>query len=147
MNTDLKTYRRYADGRAKKSPVIKDAVWAFLSGGIICTAAQWIKNSLVLWDISEKTAGTLVSVILIGVAEVLTAFGIFDKIAKHTGAGTLVPITGFANGIASSAIDARSEGFIMGVGAKMFQIAGPVIVYGLSAGVVYGIIYWMLQNL
>ncbi|MBE6568733.1 MAG: SpoVA/SpoVAEb family sporulation membrane protein [Ruminococcaceae bacterium] len=144
MNTDLKTYKRYAQGRAKKSPVIRDCIWAFCSGGGICVFAQWIKNGLLSGGTEEKTAGMLVSVILIGIASILTAFGVFDKIAKHTGAGTLVPITGFSNGISSSAIDARSEGFVLGVGAKMFQIAGPVILYGLSTGVIYGMIYWII---
>ncbi|MBQ7922102.1 MAG: SpoVA/SpoVAEb family sporulation membrane protein [Clostridia bacterium] len=138
-------YKKYAEGRAKKSPLLKDCLWAFFSGGFICVFAQWIKNMLLSAGMEDKNAGTVVSVILIGIAALLTAFGIFDKIAKHTGAGTLVPITGFSNGISSSAIDARSEGFVLGVGAKMFQIAGPVIVYGLTTGVLYGIIYWILK--
>lgn len=145
MNTDQKMYKKYASARAKKSPVLKDCLWAFLSGGSICVFAQWVKNTLLATGMTDKNAGTVVSVILIGIAAILTAFGVFDKIAKHTGAGTLVPITGFSNGVASSAIDARSEGFILGVGAKMFQIAGPVIVYGTTAGVIYGFIYWIAQ--
>ena len=96
---------------------------------------------------TEESAGSAVSVSLIAAAILLTAFGCFDRIAKKAGAGTLVPITGFANAVASSAIDARSEGFVMGVGAKIFQIAGPVIAYGLAAGTVYGVIYWVISLL
>ena len=145
MNTNQNLYKQYAESRAKKSPLGKDCLWAFFSGGAICVCAQWLKNLFLSTGLSEKKAGMVVSVILIGLAALLTAFGIFDKIAKHTGAGTLVPITGLSNGIASSAIDARSEGFVLGVGAKMFQIAGPVILYGLSAGVIYGFIYWIIK--
>lgn len=144
MNTDAKTYRKYACARAKKSPLAKDMLTAFVSGGLICVLAQLLKNGYMAAGMTEDAAGTAVSVTLIGIAVLLTAFGIFDRIARHTGAGTLVPITGFANAVASSAIDARSEGFVMGVGAKIFQIAGPVITYGLSAGVVYGLVYWIL---
>lgn len=145
MQTDAKTYRRYAKARARKSPLARDMLIAFVTGGLICTFAQGIKNGFLAAGLSEESAGCAVSVILIGIAVLLTAFGVFDRIARWTGAGTLVPITGFANAVASSAIDARSEGFIMGVGAKIFQIAGPVISYGLAAGVVYGVGYWLLS--
>jgi len=144
LNTDAKTYRKYACARAGKSPLVKDTLTAFVSGGLICLSAQLLKNGYLAAGLTEEMAGTAVSVTLIGTAVLLTAFGVFDRIARRTGAGTLVPITGFANAVASSAIDARSEGFIMGVGAKIFQIAGPVITYGLSAGVVYGFVYWLL---
>ena len=143
MDTDPKLYKRYTEGRARKSPLFKDCLWAFVSGGSICLLAQWIKNMLLTFGMSDKNSGTVVAVILIGLASLFTALGIFDKIAKHTGAGTLVPITGFSNGVTASAIDARSEGWILGVGANMFKIAGPVIAYGTAAGVIYGIIYWI----
>lgn len=143
MHTDAKTYRRYAQARSRKSPLLRDMLFAYVSGGSICTVAQLLKNGYMVAGLEEETAGTAVSITLIAAAVLLTALGIFDRIAKRAGAGTLVPITGFANAVASSAIDARSEGFILGVGAKIFQIAGPVIGYGLLAGVVYGSIYWI----
>ena len=147
MNTDAKTYRKYAAARAGKSPLLRDMGIAYLSGGGICTVAQLIKNGFLAYGLTEDMAGTAVSVTLVGIAVFLTALGWFDRIARRTGAGTLVPITGFANAVASSAIDARSEGFVLGVGAKLFQIAGPVIGYGLAAGSVYGMIYWILKIL
>ena len=142
MNTDNKTYKRYADARAKKSPVLKNCVWAFFSGGLICTAGHALKAFYMHIGVSDNNAGMLTSSTLIFIAVLLTGIGIFDNIAKHTGAGTLVPITGFANAVASSAIDTKSEGYVLGVGAKIFTVAGPVILYGISAGVIYGIIYW-----
>ncbi len=146
MNTDPKTYRRYAKNRAKKSPLWKDMLLAFCSGGAICLFAESLRNMLQYYlpELSKETCGMFVSVLLIGSAAVLTACGHFDTLARHCGAGTLVPITGFANAVAASAIDAKSEGFILGVGAKIFQIAGPVILYGVSASVVYGLLYWIV---
>jgi len=145
MQTDAKTYRRYVQARSQKSPLLRDMLYAFVAGGGICTAAQLIKNGYMVLGLTEEKAGTAVSVTLVVTAILLTSFGVFDKIAKKAGAGTMVPITGFANAVASSAIDAKSEGYIMGVGAKMFTIAGPVIAYGTAAGVVYGIVYWLAK--
>ena len=142
MKIYSKEYKKYADARAKKSPIARDCVKAFLFGGIICTVAQGLKE-LYSTFLSAKDAGTLVSVTLIFITALLTGLRVFDKIAKHAGAGTLVPITGFANAVSSMAIDAKSEGFVLGVGAKMFTIAGPVILYGTAAGAVYGVVYWI----
>ncbi|MBQ3528594.1 MAG: stage V sporulation protein AC [Clostridia bacterium] len=142
MKIYSKEYKKYADARAKKSPIARDCVKAFLFGGIICTVAQGLKE-LYSTFLSAKDAGTLVSVTLIFITALLTGLGVFDKIAKHAGAGTLVPITGFANAVSSMAIDAKSEGFILGVGAKIFTVAGPVILYGTAAGAVYGVVYWV----
>ena len=139
-------YKKYANARAKKSPIARDCVKAFLFGGIICTIAQGLKE-LYSTFLSAKDAGTLVSVTLIFITALLTGLGVFDKIAKHAGAGTLVPITGFANAVSSMAIDAKSEGFVLGVGAKMFTIAGPVIVYGVLASAIYGVIFLIIQVL
>ena len=144
MEINKKKYARYADSHAKKSPLIKDCLKAFLSGGAICAAAQALKD-LYKSFLGDKDAGTLVSVTLIFIAALLTGIGIFDRIARHTGAGTLVPITGFANAVASCAVDSRGEGFILGVGAKIFTIAGPVILYGISTGAVYGVIYYIVK--
>ena len=145
MNTDNKTYKKFADARAKKSPIVKDCIWAFFVGGAICTVGHALKAMYLSFGLSDENAGMSVSITLIFAAILLTGIGIFDNIAKHAGAGTLVPITGFANAVSSCAIDTKSEGFILGVGAKIFTIAGPVIVYGISAGVVYGVVYWMTK--
>ncbi len=146
MNADKDIYKRYAEGRAKKSPLLRDCIKAFLSGGAICTAAEGLKTWYTSMGLDKTDAGTLVSCTLIFLTALLTGIGVFDKIAKHTGAGTLVPITGFANAVSSCAVDAKTEGFILGVGAKIFTIAGPVILYGISAGAVYGVIYWCITN-
>lgn len=143
MQIDKKSYKKYADARAKKSPCAKNCVNAFLYGGLICAVAQGLKE-LYMTFLKEKDAATLVSVTLIFIAALLTGIGVFDRIAKHAGAGTLVPITGFSNAVASSALDAKGEGFVLGVGAKIFTIAGPVILYGITAGAIYGVIYYIV---
>ena len=145
MQIDAKTYRKYAAARAKRSPLLRDICIAYLSGGMLCLLAQLLQNGFAALGLDKELSGTATSICLISAAVLLTALGLFDRIAKVTGAGTLVPITGFANAVSASAIDARSEGFVLGVGAKLFQIAGPVIGFGLSAGVVYGLVYWLLS--
>ena len=146
MFENKKDYRTYAKARAAKSKSGKNCTLAFISGGLICVLGEGFfdvyKNFM-----DEKTASTLVSVTLIFIAALLTSLGIFDKIAKHAGAGTLVPITGFSNAMTSPALDTKSEGYIVGVGAKMFTVAGPVIVYGVVASVIYGVIYWICSIL
>ena len=133
-------YKKYAERRAKKSNIFVDCMWAFVVGGAICCLGQWLKALYESVDLSEQNVKTLVPVTLILVAVLLTGLGIFDRIAKHAGAGTLVPITGFANAVASPAIDNKSEGYISGVGSKMFVVAGPVIVYGTATSVVCGVV-------
>ncbi len=123
-----------------KSPVLKNCACAFLIGGTICTFGQYLTMLYMSFGMSDKLAPGATSVSLIFLSALLTALGIYDKIARHAGAGTLVPITGFANAVVSPALEFRAEGIILGVGAKMFSIAGPVIVYGLITGVIYGII-------
>lgn len=144
MNTDSETYKKYASARAGKSPVMKDCVRAFLSGGLICTFAQGLRSLYELWGVPPADSATLVSVTLIFLTALLTGIGVFDRIACFAGAGTLVPITGFANAVAAPAIDTKGEGFVLGVGAKIFSIAGPVILYGTAAGALYGVVYWIL---
>ena len=144
MKIGDKNYEKYAEGRAKKSPCAKNCTKAFLIGGAIYCAAQGLRD-LYMLHYSEKDAGALVSVTLIFITALLTGIGVFDSIAKHAGAGTLVPITGFANAVASCAVDAKSEGFVLGVGAKIFAVAGPVILYGTAAGAVYGVIYYFCR--
>ena len=144
MNMDKKQYKKFASAHAPKSPIAKNCVLAFLVGGAICTFAQGLTNLyLIIPKMEEDNARTLTSVTLIFIAVVLTGFGIFDKIAKFAGAGTLVPITGFANSVASPAIDSRSEGYVLGVGSKIFTVCGPVILYGTLAGAIYGVIYYI----
>ena len=145
---DKQTYKKYTEARAPKSPIVKDCVKAFLFGGSICCFAELLKG---LYEkhlnLSKDDSGLLTSVTLIFIAILLTGLGVFDKIAKHAGAGTLVPITGFANAVASPAIDSRGEGTVLGVGAKIFTVAGPVLLYGTLAGAVYGVIYWAIGKL
>lgn len=140
-----KAYKKYSEKKASRSPVVSDSVKAFVAGGLICTLGEaLIELYANVCGIEGKNASMLASVTLIFLAVLLTGFGVFDKLAKHAGAGTLVPITGFANAVSSCAIDARSEGYIFGVGAKIFTIAGPVILYGIVAGTLYGAIYWLI---
>lgn len=146
MKISKQTYARFADAHAPRSPILKNCLFAFLVGGTICTLGQILRDVFQnLCSFDEETAGTLTSGSLILIAVVLTALGMFDKIAKHAGAGTLVPITGFANAVVSPAIDSRAEGLVLGVGAKIFTVAGPVLLYGTLAGFVYGVILWLAQ--
>lgn len=146
MNMDKKQYKKFATAHAPKSPIAKNCVWAFLVGGFICALAQGFTDLyLIIPEMTEENAKTLTSVTLIFIAVILTGFGVFDKIAKFAGAGTLVPITGFANSVASPAIDSRSEGYVLGVGAKIFTVCGPVILYGTLAGAIYGVIYYIVS--
>ena len=147
MNIDKETYKKYATAHAKKSPIAKNCIWAFCVGGAICTLGELLSRTYKVWGLPKDDAGTLASVTLIFLAALLTGLGYFDCIAKHAGAGTLVPITGFANSVVSPAIDTKSEGLVLGVGAKIFTVAGPVLLYGTLAGTLYGIIYWALKML
>lgn len=144
MNMSNQEYNQYVSGKAQPSPIWKNMIWAFCVGGIICTAGQALSNLYQSWGASKDDAGTWVSITLIFLAALLTGLGVFDDIAKRAGAGTLVPITGFANAMVSPALEFKSEGFITGTGAKLFTVAGPVLAYGISASVVYGIILWII---
>jgi stage V sporulation protein AC len=144
MNMDKKQYKRYAASHAKRSPILKNCVRAFIVGGGICLFSEGLFSLFTLsLGLEEEVARTLCSVSLIFIAVLLTGLGVFDKIAKFAGAGTLVPITGFANSVASPAIDSRAEGYVLGVGAKIFTVCGPVLLYGTLAGAIYGVIYWI----
>lgn len=143
MNMDNQTYGKFVKARAPKSPVFMDCIRAFLVGGLICAFAESLSQGFLALHLTEENAKALVPVTLIFLATLFTGLGIFDDIAKFAGAGTLVPITGFANAVASPAIDDKSEGLVMGVGAQMFTIAGPVIVYGILTSVLYGFCYWL----
>jgi len=138
-----KEYGKLVQDMAPKSPIVKDCLFAFVIGGLICTIGQLIMNCYTALGLDKTDAGTATSMTLVAISALLTGLSLYDNIAKYAGAGTLVPITGFANSIAAPAVEFKTEGFILGVGAKMFTIAGPVIVYGVSASVVYGLIYWI----
>ena len=125
------------------SPIFMDCLKAFISGGIICSFGQVLRNWFTSIGLSQDDTGLAVSFVLIGITVLLTGFGLFGKIGKFCGAGTVVPITGFANSVASPAIEFKKEGWIFGLGAKMFQVAGPVIVYGTITSFVVGIIYYL----
>ena len=136
-------YGKLVKEMSPKSPIKKDCFNAFWIGGLICTLGQLIMNGYSALGLEQTDAGTATSMTLVALSALLTGLSLYDNIAKYAGAGTLVPITGFANAIAAPAVEFKTEGFILGVGAKMFTIAGPVIVYGVFASVVYGFIYWL----
>ena len=138
-----KQYGELVKEMSPKSPMWKDCIKAFVVGGAICALGQVFMNLYGNLGVEKQDAGTLASMTLVVLSALLTGLSLYDDIAKHAGAGTLVPITGFANSIAAPAVEFKTEGFILGVGAKMFTIAGPVIVYGVSASVIYGLIYWL----
>ena len=140
MNMSKKEYNRYVARLAQKSPLGKDLLRSFLVGGLICVIGQLILNGFTALDLSEQDAAAATSVSLVFLSAVLTGLSVYDDIAKVAGAGTLVPITGFANAVVSPAIEFKAEGFVTGMAAKMFIIAGPVIVYGTVASVLYGLI-------
>ena len=147
MKPSEKEYRQMTKKAAPPSPKGKNCAWAFMVGGLLCAVGEAECQLLVLTGMELQMARTLTSCSLILLAAVLTVAQVFDNVAKHAGAGTLVPITGFANAVVSPAIEFKAEGFILGVGAKMFTIAGPVIVYGTVASVVYGVVLWVMSLL
>ena len=141
MHLTPKEYQEMVDKASDPSPLWKDMVSAFVSGGLICLLGQVILNGWKSVGLDQTGAGTATSITLIALAALLTGLHLYDKIAKHAGAGTLVPITGFSNSIASAALEFKSEGLVLGTAAKMFTIAGPVLVWGTSASVLVGIVY------
>lgn len=138
-----KEYAKLIADTAPKSPMGKDCLNAFWIGGTICLLGQLLMKGYQALGMDKDPAGTAVSITLVVLSALLTGLSLYDNLAKYGGAGTLVPITGFANAIAAPAVEFKTEGFILGVGAKLFTIAGPVIVYGLAASVVYGAVYWL----
>ena len=138
-NEKKELIKKYSPG----STIFKNSLLAFLFGGLICVIGELLKTLYFELGADEKNAGTLVTVTLILVAALLTGLGIFDKIARYAGAGTLVPVTGFSNAVVSQAMDAKNEGYVLGVGAKIYTVAGPVILFGILSGVIYGVIYYI----
>ena len=140
-----KSYQEYVDLKSPNSPILKNCFNAFWIGGLICSIGQIIMDICKYNGLDSQISGTVVSIILIGVSALLTGLNIFNKIGKFAGAGSLVPITGFANSIVSPAMEYKSEGYVMGVGGKMFTVAGPVLVFGISTSILIGIIYFIFM--
>ncbi len=145
MNMTNQDYGSMVNSRSTPSPMWKDLIWAFLVGGAICTLGQGLSTLYQSWGLDKDSAGCAVSVTLILLAAVLTGLGVFDDLAKRAGAGTLVPITGFANAMVSPALEFKSEGLVTGTAAKLFVVAGPVLVFGISASAIYGLILCLLK--
>ena len=143
MKMSDEQYNQYVEQKARPSPLLRNVLWAFLVGGSICCAGEGLSTLYQSWGASEEDGGAWVSVTLIALTALLTGLGVFDNIAKRAGAGTLVPITGFANAVVSPALEFKSEGLITGTGTKLFTVAGPVLAWGISASVVYGLLEWM----
>ena len=146
MDMTPQEYQAYVQQKARKSPIVKDTVLAFCIGGTICTLGQLISSGWAALGLDTQDAGTATSVSLVFLSVLLTGLNLYNKIARFGGAGTLVPITGFANAVASPAIDFRAEGIVTGMAAKMFVVAGPVIVFGTVASVIYGVVLWIIQT-
>lgn len=147
MELTKKEYGELVQGKTHPTPFLKNLIWAFCVGGLICTMGQGLYELFLYTGLSQLDASGCVSVTLIFLGALFTGLNIFDKIAKHAGAGTLVPITGFANSIVSPAMEFKSEGYVLGMGAKMFTIAGPVLVFGIATSVIYGLALWLLRIL
>ena len=141
MNITKKDYQEYVDKKTPNSPILKNCFNAFWVGGLICVIGQLINSYCKHIGLDILLSGTVVSIVLIGLSSFLTGLNLFNKIGKFAGAGSLIPITGFANSIVSPAMEYKSEGYVMGVGAKMFTVAGPVLVYGISSSILVGMIY------
>ena len=145
MNMTNQQYQELVRARSEASPQAKDMTWAFCVGGGICVVGQLLMELYQYWGLSQEDAGTWTTITLIFLSALLTGLKWYDKLAKHAGAGTLVPVTGFANSIVSPAMDFKTEGFITGMAAKMFQIAGPVLVFGLGTSVLYGLVLCLVN--
>ena len=140
-----KDYELMTKKASPPSPKLKNSLFAFLIGGALCTLGEVLRTIFEALSVKEENIKLLIPVTLVVITAILTGIGVFDKIAKHAGAGTIVPITGFANAVVSSGLEYSSEGYILGTGANLFKIAGPVIVYGTAASFIYGVIYWVIR--
>lgn len=145
INMTDEQYKDYVEEKAKKSPIFKDVLLAFISGGVICIIGQIIMNIFLYYNVEKDSATAFTSIILIFIGAFLTSINVYSTIGKYCGAGSAIPITGFSNSIVSPAIEFKTEGRILGLGANMFKIAGPVLVYGISTSVVVGFIYWIIK--
>jgi len=145
-NLNQKDYQQYVNKKAPKPNYIKNCIWAFMVGGLICTLGQAISNTFVNFGLDKKSVASATAIVLVFLGAFLTGLGIYDKIGKRAGAGSIVPITGFANSIVSPAMEFKREGYVFGVAAKMFIIAGPVLVYGFGSSILVGLIYLLLKS-
>jgi len=145
MGMNKKGYSEYVEQKAPKSNIVKDCIIAFVVGGVICIIGQLIKDYALSLGANDKTAGTICSISLIFIGALLTALKLYQRIGKVAGAGSIIPITGFSNSIVSPAIEYKSEGLILGIGANMFKVAGPVLVYGIGSSVILGFIYYLVK--
>jgi len=145
MGMNKKEFNEYVEQKAKKSNIVKDCFIAFIVGGIICIIGQLIKDYALMKGADEKTAGAICSITLIFIGALLTALKLYQRIGKVAGAGSIVPITGFSNSIVSPAIEYKAEGLVLGIGANMFKVAGPVLVYGIGSSVILGFIYYLVK--
>lgn len=141
-----KEYQDYVNQKSPNSPILKNCFNAFWVGGLICCIGQLIFNYCKFRGLELQISNTIVSIILIGISAFLTGLNLFNRIGKFAGAGSLVPITGFANSVVSPAMEYKSEGYVMGVGGKMFTVAGPVLVFGISASIIVGIVYLIFNT-
>lgn len=146
MDISNKKYDEMVKKASPSSPVFKNCLWAFGVGGAICCLGEVLFKLYGMFGMNTVETRTMVSVTLIVIAAILTGIGIFDKIAKHAGAGTVVPITGFANSVVAPALEHKSEGFVMGTGANIFKVSGPVIAYGILSSTVFGLVYYIVQK-
>lgn len=146
LNMSNIEYSDYVDAKSKPSPILKNVFFAFIIGGLICVFGEFLKQLFLSWNFDTKTSGTYATIVLIFLGAFLTSIHLYSKLAKFAGAGSLVPITGFSNSIVAPAIEFKSEGMILGLGANMFKIAGPVLVYGFFSSFVIGLIYWIIKN-
>ncbi|MTI70923.1 MAG: stage V sporulation protein AC [Firmicutes bacterium] len=143
-NINQKDYKDYVDGIVPKPTYFKNCIWAFIIGGLICTFGQFITELVMKYGLNKKEAATATPIILIFLGAFFTGLGLYDRLGKFAGAGSIVPITGFANSIVSPAMEFKREGYVLGVAARMFSIAGPVLVYGFGSSVIVGIIYYFI---
>ncbi|MBQ9647359.1 MAG: SpoVA/SpoVAEb family sporulation membrane protein [Oscillospiraceae bacterium] len=146
MDMTPQEYQAYVKRKAPKSPIVKDTLFAFVVGGAICVVGQLISNGFAGLGLDKTDAGTATSICLVALSALATGLGLYTRLARYAGAGTLVPITGFANAVVSPALDFKSEGFITGTAVKMFTIAGPVIAFGTAASVAYGVVLMLLES-
>ena len=142
---EILEYQEMVNSIKPKPPVLKNSVWAFLVGGLICTVGQGLLELFKALGLNAKEAGAATSTVLVGLGAILTGLGIYDELGKIAGAGSVVPITGFANSIVAAAMEFKREGYVFGVGARMFQVAGPVLVYGITTSVLVGLVAYLLK--
>ena len=142
-----KDYQNYVDKKSPNSPILKNCFNAFWVGGLICSIGQIIMDIAMFYEVSKDDAGTICSISLIFLGAFLTSINLYSKLGKHAGAGSVIPITGFSNSIVAPAIEFKTEGYVLGLGANMFKVAGPVLVYGITTSIILGFIYWIISNI